>query len=106
MTRSCPLCKRNPLTLFEDPRLDVAASGGGDGGGGGPAAVAPSGASASASASTCACASASSASACSASATDATDDGDMELVQLPPGNVTASPDSRDSSSSVDSAFVA
>lgn len=103
MTRSCPLCKRNPLTLFEDPRLDVAASGGGDGGGGGPAAVAPSGASASASASTCACASASSATARSASATD---DGDMELVQLPPGNVTASPDSRDSSSSVDSAFVA
>ena len=76
MVRSCPLCKRNPLTLFEDSRVAAAAA---------PAA------------------------ATTAAASSATGAGDMELVQLPPGNAAASPDSRERDSSsavVDSAYVA
>ena len=61
MVRSCPLCKRNPLTLFEDSRVAAAAA---------PAA------------------------ATTAAASSATGAGDMELVQLPPGNAAA-PDSRE-----------
>ena len=77
MARSCPLCKRNPLPLFEDARV--------------PAAAAPA---------------AATTAAASSSATDA---GDMELVQLPPGNAAASPDCRERDSAcsvVDSAYVA
>ena len=76
MARSCPLCKRNPLTLFDDSRVAAAAV---------PAA------------------------ATTAASSSATGAGDMELVQLPPGNAAASPDcrERDSSSAVvDSAYVA
>ena len=66
--RSCPLCKRNPLTLFEDSRVAAAAA---------PAA------------------------ATTAAASSATGAGDMELVQLPPGNAADgdAPDSRERDSS-------
>ena len=66
MARSCPLCKRNPLTLFEDSRVAAAAA---------PAA------------------------ATTAAASSATGAGDMELVQLPPGNAADAPDSRERDSS-------
>ena len=66
MARSCPLCKRNPLTLFEDSRAAAAAA---------PAA------------------------ATTAAASSATGAGDMELVQLPPGNAADAPDSRERDSS-------
>ena len=66
MARSCPLCKRNPLTLFEDSRVAAAAV---------PAA------------------------ATTAASSSATGAGDMELVQLPPGNAADAPDSRERDSS-------
>ena len=86
MVRSCPLCKRNPLTLFEDSRVAAAAA---------PAAATT--------------AAAAPAAATTAAASSATGAGDMELVQLPQGNAAASPDSRERDSSsavVDSAYVA
>ena len=77
MARSCPLCKRNPLTLFEDSRVAAAAA---------PAAATTT--------------AAVPAAATTAAASSATGAGDMELVQLPPGNAPAdAPDSRERDSS-------
>ena len=78
MASSCPLCTLNPLTLFEDSRVAAAA--------------APAAASAAA---------AVPAAATTAAASSATGAGDMELVQLPPGNAADgdAPDSRERDSS-------
>jgi len=76
MARSCPLCKRNPLTLFEDSRVAAAAA---------PAAATTTAAVPAAAATT--------------AASSATGAGDMELVQLPPGNAADAPDSRERDSS-------